>query len=86
MDFIETYGSIKDNKINRKRLKDFDKVIIDNKGTTFGDFRDSQESKINELELENVKLREELEAMKSKFTDSINKIIERKIAEGSSCQ
>ena len=76
VDFIETYGSLKDNKLNNKRLKDFDKVIIDHKGTTFKEFRENAEKDIKDLQIEITKIKEEYEKMKSTYGLSISKLLE----------
>ena len=76
MELIETYNSIKDNKLKRPKVKDFDKVIIDSKGTTFGQFKELTETKIQNLELRLAKLQDEVTSSNSKTTDSIAKIID----------
>ena len=76
MEFVRTYNTIKDDKLNNARTKSFDKVIIDNKGTTLKQFMETAEKEIRFLKEENAKLKDELFDMKSKFTSSIDKLLE----------
>lgn len=63
MDLINTFKTVKDNKLNRPQVKDFSKVIVDSKGTTFGEFQ----KRMNDLELKHTKLNEEFLNLKSKY-------------------
>lgn len=60
MDFIETYDSVKDNKLKRSKLKDIGKVVIDKNGTTVAVLQRQHlelQLKVNKLEEELIKER-----------------------------
>lgn len=60
MDFIRTYNSIKDSKLERAKIKKVEDVVVSDDGTTIGDLL---KENIN-LKQENLKLNDEL--LKSK--------------------
>lgn len=80
MDFIETYDSVKDNKLKRSKLKDIGKVVIDKNGTTVAELQRQHlelQIKINKLEEELIKERSNNLEIQSRLNDT-NEILLKK--------
>jgi len=80
MDFIETYDSVKDNKLKRSKLKDIGKVVIDKNGTTVAEFQRQHlelQIKVNKLEEELIKERSNNLEIQTRLNDT-NEILLKK--------
>lgn len=80
MDFIETYDSVKDNKLKRSKLKDIGKVVIDKNGTTVAEFQRQHlelQIKVNKLEEELINERSKNLEIQSRLNDT-NEILLKK--------
>ena len=80
MDFIETYESVKDNKLKRSKLKDIGKVVIDKNGTTVAELQRQHlelQIKVNKLEEELINERSKNLEIQSRLNDT-NEILLKK--------
>jgi 5'(3')-deoxyribonucleotidase len=80
MDFIETYDSVKDNKLKRSKLKDIGKVVIDKNGTTVAVLQRQHlelQIKVNKLEEELINERSKNLEIQSRLNDT-NEILLKK--------
>jgi len=80
MDFIETYESVKDNKLKRSKLKDIGKVVIDKNGTTVAELQRQHlelQIKVNKLEEELIKERSNNLEIQTRLNDT-NEILLKK--------
>ena len=80
MDFIETYESVKDNKLKRSKLKDIGKVVIDKNGTTVSELQRQHlelQIKVNKLEEELINERSKNLEIQSRLNDT-NEILLKK--------
>ena len=80
MDFIETYESVKDNKLKRSKLKDIGKVVIDKNGTTVAELQRQHlelQLKVNKLEEELIKERSNNLEIQTRLNDT-NEILLKK--------
>ena len=80
MDFIETYDSVKDNKLKRSKLKDIGKVVIDKNGTTVAELQRQHlelQLKVNKLEEELIKERSNNLEIQTRLNDT-NEILLKK--------
>jgi hypothetical protein len=80
MDFIETYDSVKDNKLKRSKLKDIGKVVIDKNGTTVAELQRQHlelQIKVNKLEEELINERSKNLEIQSRLNDT-NEILLKK--------
>lgn len=80
MDFIETYDSVKDNKLKRSKLKDIGKVVIDKNGTTVAELQRQHlelQIKVNKLEEELIKERSNNLEIQTRLNDT-NEILLKK--------
>lgn len=80
MDFIETYDSVKDNKLKRSKLKDIGKVVIDKNGTTVAELQRQHlelQLKVNKLEEELINERSKNLEIQSRLNDT-NEILLKK--------
>ena len=80
MDFIETYDSVKDNKLKRSKLKDIGKVVIDKNGTTVAELQRQHlelQIKVNKLEEELINERSKNLEIQTRLNDT-NEILLKK--------
>ena len=80
MDFIETYDSVKDNKLKRSKLKDIGKVVIDKNGTTVAELQRQHlelQLKVNKLEEELINERSKNLEIQTRLNDT-NEILLKK--------
>lgn len=70
MDYLTTYNSVKDSKLERRNLKKSDQMVIDLDGTTLGQLKKEHE----ELKADYLKLKDEFLKAQSENLQLFNKL------------
>lgn len=70
MDYLTTYNSVKDSKLERRNLKKVDQMVIDLDGTTLGQLKKEHE----DLKADYLKLKDEFLKIQSENLQLFNKL------------
>lgn len=70
MDYLTTYNSVKDSKLERRNLKKVDQMVIDLDGTTLGQLKKEHEN----LKADYLKLKDEFLKIQSENLQLFNKL------------